>query len=420
MTDIEIKKTATEPGSTSIAVTVPVERVREAENQATTAYQQRVRLPGFRRGKAPAAIVKKQFADDIRQQVLQEVIRDSWSAAVKQESLKPIADPHIHNLKWDQGAPLTFEFHVEVRPDINLERLGGFRIARSVAPITDEQVNAQLQELREQRAPWTPVTDESPKPKDLVSVTIAQGKGEEATDPQAHQIVIGEGHAIPEVEERIMTLKPGETVDATVHFPADFPDETKRGQSREVRITLHEVKRQQLGPLDDAFAREVGDFESLDALRRAVREDLEKDAQREADARVRSELIEQIVAANRVTAPRPLVDRALRVLAQAYGITPEQFEKFATDFRPIAEAQVRRDLVLDFVTEKEQLRATEAEIDARIAELAKRRNVSAAEVRAALEKNKRLRELEHGMTEEKVFQHLLAQSTVEEATPPPG
>ncbi|HUK22185.1 MAG TPA: trigger factor [Gemmatimonadales bacterium] len=420
MVDIEIKKTATEPGSASIAVTVPVERVREAETQATTAYQQRVRLPGFRKGKAPAAIVKKQFADDIRQQVLQEVIRDSWSAALKQESLKPIADPHIHNLKWDQGAPLTFEFHVEVRPDLTLERTGGFRIARTVAPITEEQVSAQLEELREQRAPWTPVTDESPKPKDLVSVTIAQGTGDAATDPQAHQIVIGEGQAIPEVEERIMGLKPGATVDATVHFPADFPDETKRGQSRDVRITLHEVKRQQLASLDDAFAREVGDFESLDALRRAVREDLERDAQREADARVRSELIEQIVSANHVTAPRPLVDRALRVLAQAYGITAEQFEKFATDFRPIAEAQVRRDLVLDFITEKEQLRVTEAEVDARIAELAKRRNVSAAEARAALEKNKRLRELEHGMTEEKVFQHLLAQSTVEEATPPPG
>ena len=419
MAEIEIKKTAAEPGSASLAVTVPLERVRRAEDQATSAYQQRVRLPGFRKGKAPAAIVKKQFADDIRQQVLQEVIRDSWSAAVKQESLRPIADPHIHNLKWDQGAPLTFEFHVEVRPDLTLERLGGFRIARTVAPVTDEQVNAQLEELREQRAPWTPVADESPKPKDLVNVTIAMGTGDAATDPQAHQIVLGDGQAIPEVEERIMALKPGETVDATVHFPADFPEEAKRGQSREVRITLHEVKRQQLAQLDDAFAREIGDFESLDALRRAVREDLEKDAQRDADARVRSELIEQVVSANHVAAPRPLVDRALRVLAQAYGVPPEQLEKFAADFRPIAEARVRRDLVLDFVTEKEQLRVTDAEVDGRIAELAKRRNVSAAEMRASLEKNQRLRELEHGMTEEKVFRHLLGQSTVEEATPAP-
>jgi trigger factor len=414
MTDIEIKKTAAEPGAASLAVTVPIDRVREAEDQATTAYQRRARLPGFRKGKAPTAIVKKQFAEDIRQQVLEQVIRDSWSAALKQEALKPIADPHIHNLKWDAGAPVTFEFHVEVRPDVALDRLGGFRLRRTVAPVSDEQVSAQLQELREQRAPWTPVAGEAPKPKDLASVTIATGKGEDATDPQAHQVLLGEGRAIPEVEERIMALRPGETVDATVHFPPDFPEEAKRGQARDVRITLHEVKRQQLAELDDTFAREVGDFESLDALRRAIREDLEKDAQREADARVRSELIEQIVAANRVEAPRSFVDRALRVFAEAYGVTEERFEGFATEFRPIAEAQVRRDLVLDAVTEREQLRATDADVDARIAELAARRKVPAPELRASLEKAKRLRDIERGLTEEKVFAYLLSQSTVEE------
>src|SRR5438132_8049978 len=287
MADIQIKKTAEEPGAASLAVTVPVEHVREAEERAATAYQRRVRLPGFRKGKAPAAIVKKQFAEDIRQQVLEELIRESWSAALKQEALKPIADPHIHNLKWDAGssAPVTFEFHVEVKPDVTLERLSGFRLKRTVQPVTDEQVTTQLNELREQRAPWLPVEGESPKPKDLVSVTIATRAGDEVKDPQTYQLVLGEGRAIPEVEERIMGLTPGQTTDATVHFPPDFAEEAKRGQARDIRITLHEVKRQQLAELDDAFAREVGDFESLDALRRAVRADLEKDAEREADGR---------------------------------------------------------------------------------------------------------------------------------------
>src|SRR2546427_1442177 len=119
MPAILIKKTAEEPGAASLAVTVPVEQVREAEDRATSAYQRRARLPGFRKGKAPAAIVKRHFADDIRQEALQELIRESWKVAVEQESLKPIADPHIHNLKWDVGAPVTFEFHVEVKPDID-------------------------------------------------------------------------------------------------------------------------------------------------------------------------------------------------------------------------------------------------------------------------------------------------------------
>src|SRR5947208_13223392 len=124
MADIQVKKTGEEPRAASLAVTVPPEHVREAEERATADYQRRARLPGFRRGKDPAAIVKKQFADDIRQQALQELIRESWSIALEQEKLKPIADPHIHNLKWETGAgaPVTFEFQFEVKPDIDAER----------------------------------------------------------------------------------------------------------------------------------------------------------------------------------------------------------------------------------------------------------------------------------------------------------
>jgi trigger factor len=414
MADIQITKTHAEPGETSLAVTVPPESVRAAEERATRAYQQRARLPGFRQGKAPAAVVRKKFAEDIRQQALQELVQESWRTAVEQEKLKPIADPHIHNLKWEEGAPVTFELHVEVKPELQLERLGGFRLARTVPAVTEAQVDAQLTQLREQRAPWTPVQGEQPKPKDLVHVTIATREGDEVKDPQPYQLVLGEGRAIPEVEERIMGLLPGESVDATVRFPDDFPEEAKRGQTRDVRISLQEVKRQQLAELDDAFAREVGDFESLAALRQAVTEDLRKEAEREADARVRAELIEQIVTANRVTPPRPLVERALYVYAQAYGVPEERWPQFAEEFRPVAEAQVRRDLVLDHVMDAQQLRATEAELDQRIQELAERRGMPPAQLYASLQKAKRLRDVERSITEEKVFAFLLSQSTVEQ------
>ncbi len=302
-----------------------------------------------------------------------------------------------------------------MKPALALERIGKFRLKRTVAKVTDEQVQAQLNELRDQKAPWTPVAGEKPKPKDLVHVTIATRVGDQVKDAQPYQLVLGEGRAVPDVEERIMGMLPAETLDATVRFPADFPEEAKRGQARDIRITLHEVKRQQLPALDDAFAREVGDFDSLDALRRAVRADLEKDAEREADAKLRADLIEQIVQANRVVAPRPLVERALWMYAQAYGIPEDRWAQFAQEFRPVAEAQVRRDLVLDWVVEHHQLRATAAELDRRLGELAERRGTSAAELRASLEKAKRLRDVERSLTEEKVFTFLLSQSTVEPA-----
>src|SRR2546425_7324938 len=252
MPAIMIKKTGEEPGAASLAVTVPVEQVQEAEARATSAYQRRARLPGFRKGKAPAALVKKQFAEDIRQQALEDLIRESWKAALAQEALKPVADPHIHNLKWDAGAggPPTLQFPLEVEPELALERIGKFHLKRAVPKVTEDRVLAQLNELREQKAPWTPVAGDKPKPKDLVQVTIATREGDAVKDAQPYQLVLGEGRAIPEVEERIMGMLPGETVDATVRFPSDFPEEAKRGQPRDIRITLHEGKRQQLPALD--------------------------------------------------------------------------------------------------------------------------------------------------------------------------
>src|SRR5882672_1729750 len=415
MADIQIKKTSEEPGSAMLAITVPPEHVKEAEERATTDYQRRARLPGFRRGKAPAAIVKKQFAEDIRQQVLGELVRESWTAALAQEALKPIADPHIHNLKWEAGAPVTFEFHVELKPDLKLQRLGGFRLTRTVPAVSTAQVDAQLNAMREQRAPWTPVTGEKPKPKDLVDVMIATRENGEVKDPQPYQFVLGEGRAIPDVEERIMNLTPGDSVDATVRFPDDFAEEAKRGQTRDIQLTLREVKRQELAALDDAFAREMGDFESLEALRTAVAADLGKEAEKEADSKVRSELVEQIVQANGVVAPRPLVERVLGMYAQAYEIPEERWPQFAEEFRSIAESQVRRDLVLDYVVESQNLRATEGELDARIQQLAERRGMPAAQLYASLEKAKRLRDVARSITEEKVFAYLLSQSTVEQA-----
>jgi trigger factor len=227
--------------------------------------------------------------------------------------------------------------------------------------------------------------------------------------------VLGQNQAIPELEERIMTLLPGEQTDAEVRFPDDHPDESRRGQTRRVRVTLHDVKRQELPPLDDALAREVGDFESLAALRAAVREDMERDAVREADTQVRQSLIQQIVEANNVQAPESLVHRLMHGYAEMYRVPQEQLPQFEQQFHQIAEAQVRRDLVLDAVVESGGLRATESELDQRVAELAAARGVPAGQLYASLQKAKRLPELERAITEEKAFAHLLQQSTIDEA-----
>lgn len=411
-TQIHVTRTKDEPGATTLRVEAPVERVRAAEKKAAQYYAHRARLPGFRKGKVPPDLIQRRFGDAIKESVLRELVSESWEIAMEQERLEPIAEPRVQQLTFERDTPVAFEFLVEVKPDITLNRLGGFTLTRKVKPVTDEMVEAQLQELRHQQAPWAPIEGEKPKPGDLVLVTIASVKDGEAEEGRPYQMVLGTGQALPDVEEKIMELTPGEATEATVTIPDDYPDESRRGQTMAARISLQETKRQELPALDDDFAREVGDFDSLDELRKAVWEDLGQAATRDADAEVRRQLVEQIVAANAVPAPRPLVDRLVRGYGQAYGVGDDQLDKFTGEFAPIAEGQVKRDLVIAQVAEQQNLRATEEELDARIAEIARKRDVEPGKVYASLQRDHRMKELERTITEEKVFGFLLEQSTI--------
>ncbi len=440
-TGIEITPQSQDAARRTYAVSVSPEKVAAAEAATTARYAKQLKVPGFRQGHVPEGVVRRRFQDAIRQSVIEELLRESWRATQEKEALKPIADPQVRNVKFEDGAPLTFELLVDVKPELTLGRLGGFRLTRRLEPVTEEMVLAQLQQLREQKAPWVPAEGRA-KPGDLVEATIvnlddsaegaaaapdSRGTAHDTSDappagsrpgtsaPEPVRFVLGQGRALPELESRLMELDPGQSWEGSLRFPDDHPDEARRGQSRRVRVGLGEVKRMSLPDLTDEFAREVGDFESVDALKAAVRRDLEADARREADARVRGELIDQIAAANNVAVPPSLLDRALVAYVTAYGVPEEQRGRFAAEFRPVAEAGVRRDLIIDTVAEKASLAATQDAVDARVAELARRRGESPAAVKTALEKAGRLRELERSITEENVFAHLLGQSTVEDA-----
>ncbi|MDZ4674967.1 MAG: trigger factor [Gemmatimonadota bacterium] len=416
MTDITVTTTAEDPASKSLQVTVSVDRVRDAEARAVSTYAKRVRLPGFRAGKAPEAVVRKRLHQEIRQYVLEDVIRAGWEEARSSQELKPLGDPSVRNVKFEDGQPLEFELFVEVRPEIVLNRTSGFTMTRTVTPVTAEHLEEQLQSLREKQAAWLPVEGTKPAPGQMVRVDVTSlDEGADAA-PQPYTMVLGDGRALPALEEAIMNLSPGESAEADIRFPEDHADESKRGQSRRVRIELHEVKLQELPPLDDGFAASVGEFADLAALKAALTEDLARDAAREADSKVRESLLQQIVEANQVPAPESLVHRLMHGLLQSYGIPHEQYDAFAAQFRPVAETQVRRDLVLTAVAEAQELRATEGEVDERVAAIAATRGVPVGQVYASLEQAKRLPEIERSLTEEKAWAWLLAQSTVTEAT----
>ena len=395
-----------------IEVRVPIETVRDAEEKAARRYASGVRLPGFRPGKAPAAMVKKRFKDAIRQQVIESLIQEAFQEVMSREQFKVASQPHVHDLKFEDGEPLSFELHVEVRPEIALARTQGFRVSRTQSPVSDENVREQIEQIRDQRASWTPVEDK-PAPGDMVRVTLNTADESGAfPEPREYPLVLGSGQAIPGVEELIMELKPGETAERSVRWPEDFPDESQRGKTKMVRINLLDVKRKTLPPLDDAFAREAGDFESLDALMATVRKDLEEHAAREADAGVRQQLVDQIAAANPFDIPPSWVNQLIDGYVDAYKVPDEDRGNFRNEFRPVAERQVRRDLIIDTIAERESLKASESDIDDRVSEVASKRGADPGQVYASLQKAGRLREIEQSITEEKVFAWLMERNEV--------
>jgi trigger factor len=409
---IEFTPRASEGVERYIQVSVPAEAVKDAEEKAARRYASTVRLPGFRPGKAPATVVRKKFGDAIRQEALESIVREAYQEFIEKESIKVAAQPHVHDLKFEEGKPLTFELHLELRPNIELARTNGFRLERPAATVTEDQVNQQLEQIRDEKATWTPLT-EKPMPGDMVNVQIATAaSGSSTGEAKTYPIVLGSGQAIPGIEELIMEATPGQTIERPVKWPEDFPDETQRGQTKTVSVTLNEVKRKSAAPLDDAFAREVGDFESLDALRTAVRSDMERHAQHEIEAGVRQQLIDQIISANAFDVPRSWVQQFVQNYAEAYEVPKEQREQFAGEFKSMAERQIRRDLVIETIAEKEGLAATEKDIDDRIAEQAEKRNMNPGQIYAQLEKSGRLKEMERSITEDKVFKWLLDRNDV--------
>lgn len=411
---MQITITPTEKTGVSrrLQISVPTETVASYEDQAARKYASQVTLPGFRVGKAPPSMVRKRFADAIRQEAIELVINEAFKEAVERESLKLAAQPHVHDLKAEPGQPVEFELHCEVRPEPALDKVDGFTITRREAAVTDEAVDEQIQKLREQKGDWAPVEDK-PTPGDMVTVLLST-VDEDGTMPEGreYRLVLGGGQAIAGIEELIMEAAVGETVERPVRWPDDFPDESQRGVTKNCRVTLTDVKRKSLPALDDAFAREVGDFDTLDALRAAIRVDMADHAVREADADVRGQLIEKIVEANPFDVPNAWVNQLIEGYMKMYGVPDAEKQRFAGEFRPMAERQVRRDLVIDVLAERESLTASAADVDARIEEMAKARNADPGQVYAQLQKAGRLQEIEREVTEERVFSWLLEKNPV--------
>jgi len=408
-----LQVTVESPGSWArkLSIRVPAERLEKEKEQAAKRLAQKVRLPGFRKGKVPTRVLEKQFGGAVEQEMLERVLNAAYREAIQQEGLVPISQAAIENVHYHAGEDLTFDVQFEVRPEIELNRIGGFQVRREVANVDSAGVDQVIDRLKEEHAVWQSVEGETPVRGDMAVVEITSLEGPTANQPRRYQIFIGQDQVRPQIEELVRTLKAGEQGEFTIDLPEG--DDESVTKPNHIRIQVVEVKRPEYPPVDDDFARSLGSFQGLSDLREKVHEDLEKEAGAEAERAVRQQLVAQILEANPFDVPDAMVKQYLdQMIRPRKGDDPAKIEEMKQAVRPQAVQGLRRLMLIDRIAEMEGLRALPEEVDARIAELAGRFNKSAGEIRAQFQKSGRLAEIEEQITEDKVFEYLKSLSDV--------
>ncbi len=398
----------------TLQITVPADLVQDEQNRMVRELAGRVRLPGFRSGKVPRKVLEKRFGGAVQRESLDRIIGDAYREALQREAIRPISEGDVEKIDYQPEDDLTFRISFDVSPQVELSRLGGFTVERpSVAP-GEEEVDRVLERLRDQHGSWAGAGEGTPSTGDKVSVSITN-LSVEGSEPRDYDLVLGGGDAIPDVEDAIRTLEVGKEAEFVVRFPEDFPDEARRGEEQQLRILLKERETRVLPEVNDEFAASVGEFQSVEALRARILEDLTREAGEQAEGAVRSQLLDHVLDANPFEVPESMVLQYVKSVLGEETLAPEKLARAREAFGAEAERAVQRILIIEQVAETQGLRATDEEIDARIETIAEANGTSPAEVYGRFQKAGRLEMLEREITEGKVFEFLQAQSEVRNA-----
>jgi trigger factor len=347
--------------------------------------------------------------------MIDRVIGEAYRGVLEGRELRPISEGEVADVEYKPESDLRFQISFDVAPQVELARIGGFRVRRPELKVSEEEVDAVLSRMREQEGTWTPEDAGTPGDGDRVSVRIER-LDDAGAEPRPYEFVLGRGEAIPDVETAIRSLAVGGSGEFTVRFPEDTEAEERRGKEERLRISLDQRKRLVLPVLDDAFAARVGRFGSLTELRDRIREDLGREAERAVEAEVRGRLIEEILSANPFEIPESMIDRYVRAaLGDPKDVSAEQLTRAKEQLRPRALHTVKRHIVIDRIAEREKLGATTEEVDNEIERIAERSGTAPHHVYAQLQKAERLEPLEREITERKVFDYLKTQSEIIDA-----
>ncbi|MXZ74450.1 MAG: trigger factor [Gemmatimonadetes bacterium] len=404
------------PWKRVLEIEVPSDAIQSELNEAYARYSREVRLPGFRRGKVPLSVLKAQLGNEIRAEVLEKKIPEYLNSAHERAEIKPISQPVIEEIEFDEGQDLKLRASVEVKPAIELKQYKELRVTRRTVNTTDEDVDERLERLRERYASVVRIDGEAEKDHfiradiqhaDASGVPII-GRKEENQFFQVGSGRLGEGF-----DTQLTGVRADEDRTVKTELPSDYPDETLAGQEACFIVHVHEVLERQLPEADDDFAVDIG-MENLDALKQSIREEIE----REPDLELRRDLVTQIVDAHDFEVPESMMTAFLeQVVADARRSTRGRDEvdenALRQEYRPVANSQIMRHLILDAIAEQEGLAVDQEELDERLEAVAARGQASVDQVRRLFRENGRLDRIEADLKEEKVVEFLVEHADIQ-------
>jgi trigger factor len=417
----------------SLEISVPLEEVESETGKVVNSFQQRAKLPGFRPGKAPANLIRKQFQGDIRQKVLENLIPRYLDKRVKEEDLHLVGRPDITKVKFDQGEPLQFTAEFEVSPEVELKEYKDLTVPYHEPEATDDDVMKRIETIRERKAEYINIDPRPLEDGDFALVALVTIGGVEGDPVKQDEIMIeiGAGETVEGFSDGLRGASPGEVREFDVTYPAEYGQEKLAGRTVRFHAEIKGVRRKELPDLNDEFAKDLGDYQNLEELKETIRKTIFSERQYEGQQDAKNKLVEALVDLHDFPVPEAFVDRQIQNrLEQTLRSLEQQgqdIKNLKLDWKKIKETQrdkavreVKASLLLGKVSERESINATRDEVDREVERIAKQQREPLAAVRFRMEKDGSLGRIASHIQTEKTLNFLFehARKVAEEPAAP--
>jgi trigger factor len=408
----------------NVRVEIPSDVVDAEIERVALGYSRTARVPGFRPGKTPPRVIKQRFKDQILHDVAQDLIPRVVGDVLRERGVEPVDTPDVRDVTIEVGRPLTFTASFDTVPAFEPGDYSTIALRRPSSTVADEAVADALERLRQRAGRFEPVEGRGLEHGDTALVDLERREANGKADThRGVSVELGSTANPPGFDQELVGLEPGASKTFTIHFPADYPSAELAGTDMTYTVTVHGIKKRVVPALDDEFAKDLGEFDSLDALRLRVRADLEHEARHSAEREMRAELMKQLAARVPFDVPVSLVERELdrRIEDFARRLMEQQVDPreagidwnaFRESQRDVAREAVGGALALDEVARREGLEVSGEEVEREIARYGERTGRTPTAVRARLEKEGGLSHIYSGLRREKSIDFLMARATI--------